>query len=135
MRNGTRLAEYTQPYIDSGLVIVAPVKHITSSAWAFLKPFTWEMWFITGALFILVGIVVWLLEHRSNPEFRGPPCNQVITIFWYVGCVATLSYPSLLRIPGISQNSDWQYHYIGQNVCSFIQFYPFLFVFFSMLSC
>ncbi|KAG0515686.1 hypothetical protein BDA96_10G300500 [Sorghum bicolor] len=83
VRNGTRLAEYTQPYIDSGLVIVAPVKHVSSSAWAFLKPFTWEMWFVTGALFVLVGIVVWLLEHRTNEEFRGPPRNQIITIFWF----------------------------------------------------
>jgi len=91
VRNGTRLAEYTQPYIDSGLVIVAPVKHVSSGAWAFLKPFTWEMWFVIGALFILVGIVVWLLEHRTNEEFRGPPRNQIITIFWYVVSVATLS--------------------------------------------
>ncbi|XP_066374165.1 glutamate receptor 3.5-like isoform X2 [Miscanthus floridulus] len=83
VRNGTRLAEYTQPYIDSGLVIVAPVKHVSSNAWAFLKPFTWEMWSVIGALFILVGIVVWLLEHRTNEEFRGPPRNQIITIFWF----------------------------------------------------
>ena len=84
MRNRTKIAEFTQPYIESGLVIVAPVKQATSSAWAFLKPFTLEMWCVTGALFILVGIVVWLLEHRINEEFRGSPRRQVITIFWYV---------------------------------------------------
>ncbi|CAD6335804.1 unnamed protein product [Miscanthus lutarioriparius] len=70
VRNGMQLAEYTQPYIESGLVmIVAPVKHVTSSAWAFLEPFTLEMWCVTVALFILVGVVVWLLEHRTNEEF------------------------------------------------------------------
>ncbi|CAL5035585.1 unnamed protein product [Urochloa decumbens] len=83
VRNGTQLAEYTQPYIESGLVIVAPVKKATRSAWAFLKPFTLEMWCVTGALFILVGIVVWLLEHRINEEFRGPPRRQITTIFWF----------------------------------------------------
>lgn len=81
--NGTRLAEYTQPYVEAGLVIVVPVKDSISSAWAFLKPFTWEMWCVTGALFILVGIVVWLLEHRANEDFRGPPRRQIVTILWF----------------------------------------------------
>ncbi|CAN6200762.1 unnamed protein product [Urochloa humidicola] len=83
VRNGTALAEYTQPYVEAGLVIVAPVKQVTPSAWAFLKPFTLEMWCVTGALFILVGVVVWLLEHRINEEFRGSPRRQVATIFWF----------------------------------------------------
>nr|AGN92471.1 glutamate receptor 1 [Echinochloa crus-galli] len=83
VRNGTQLAEYTQPYVEAGLVIVAPVKQISASAWAFLKPFTLEMWCVTGALFILVGIVVWLLEHRINEEFRGTPRHQITTIFWF----------------------------------------------------
>jgi len=83
VRNRTKIAEFTQPYIESGLVIVAPVKQATSSAWAFLKPFTLEMWCVTGALFLFVGIVVWILEHRTNEEFRGSPRRQVITIFWF----------------------------------------------------
>ncbi|KAL5199790.1 hypothetical protein ABZP36_020993 [Zizania latifolia] len=83
VRNRTKIAEFTQPYIESGLVIVAPVKQATSSAWAFLKPFTLQMWCVTAALFISVGIVVWILEHRTNEEFRGSPRQQVITIFWF----------------------------------------------------
>ncbi|KAL5225152.1 hypothetical protein ABZP36_011791 [Zizania latifolia] len=83
VRNRTKIAEFTQPYIESGLVIVAPVKQEPSSAWAFLKPFTLQMWCVTGALFIFVGIVVWILEHRTNEEFRGSPRRQVITIFWF----------------------------------------------------
>ncbi|KAL6603170.1 hypothetical protein ACP70R_043531 [Stipagrostis hirtigluma subsp. patula] len=83
VRNRTKIAEFTQPYIESGLVIVAPVKQATSSAWAFLKPFTLEMWCVTGVLFLFVGIVVWILEHRANEEFRGSPRRQLITIFWF----------------------------------------------------
>lgn len=41
------------------------------------------MWCVTVALFILVGIVVWLLEHRTNEEFRGSPRRQVITMLWF----------------------------------------------------
>ncbi|RLN12536.1 glutamate receptor 3.4-like [Panicum miliaceum] len=51
VRNRTKIAEFTQPYIESGLVIVAPVKQATSSAWAFLKPFTLEMWFSFSTMF------------------------------------------------------------------------------------
>ncbi|KAL6603169.1 hypothetical protein ACP70R_043530 [Stipagrostis hirtigluma subsp. patula] len=81
--NKSKIAEFTQPFIESGLVIVAPVKQASSSAWAFLKPFTLEMWCVTGALFIFVGVVVWVLEHRTNEEFRGSPRQQVLTIFWF----------------------------------------------------
>ncbi|XP_008803655.1 glutamate receptor 3.5-like isoform X1 [Phoenix dactylifera] len=81
--NRTRIVDFTQPYIESGLVIVAPVKEINSSAWAFLKPFTVPMWCVTGVFFLFVGAVVWILEHRTNPEFRGSPRNQLMTIFWF----------------------------------------------------
>ncbi|KAF5949996.1 hypothetical protein HYC85_011989 [Camellia sinensis] len=39
------------PYKESRLVIVVPVQEIKSSAWAFLRPFTVEMWCLTGAFF------------------------------------------------------------------------------------
>ncbi|KAJ9561079.1 hypothetical protein OSB04_006239 [Centaurea solstitialis] len=81
--NRTRIVDFTQPYMESGLVIVVPVKKSKTSPWAFLKPFTIEMWLVTGGFFLLVGFVVWILEHRLNHEFRGPPSQQIITIFWF----------------------------------------------------
>lgn len=81
--NRTRIVDFTQPYIESGLVIVAPVKEKNSSPWAFLKPFTLEMWCVTGAFFLFVGAVVWILEHRMNTEFRGSPRQQLATICWF----------------------------------------------------
>ncbi|CAA6668731.1 unnamed protein product [Spirodela intermedia] len=69
--NRTRIVDFTQPYSESGLVIVAPVKKVNSNAWAFLKPFTTQMWCVTGAFFLFIGTVVWILEHRFNSEFRG----------------------------------------------------------------
>ncbi|XP_020109736.1 glutamate receptor 3.5-like isoform X2 [Ananas comosus] len=82
-RNRTKIVDFTQPYTESGLVIVAPVKQSSSSAWAFLKPFTIQMWCVTGAFFIGVGVVVWILEHRKNPEFRGSPRQQLVTLCWF----------------------------------------------------
>ncbi|XXG39207.1 hypothetical protein AAC387_Pa01g0228 [Persea americana] len=81
--NRTKIVDFTQPFIESGLVIVAPMKRINSSAWAFLRPFTLEMWGVTAVFFLIVGTVVWILEHRLNDEFRGPPKRQVVTILWF----------------------------------------------------
>ncbi|XP_028547559.1 glutamate receptor 3.1 [Dendrobium catenatum] len=79
----TRIADFTQPFIESGLVILTTVKEHDSSAWAFLQPFTLEMWCVTGLFFLFVGAVIWILEHRINDEFRGPPRKQLVTIFWF----------------------------------------------------
>lgn len=81
--NRTKLVDFTQPYMESGLVVVAPVQKLKSSPWAFLKPFTIPMWLVTGGFFLFVGAVVWILEHRFNNEFRGPPSQQLVTIFWF----------------------------------------------------
>ncbi|KAL0348186.1 UNVERIFIED_CONTAM: Glutamate receptor 3.2 [Sesamum angustifolium] len=81
--NRTKIVDFTQPYIESGLVVVAPVRKLNSSSWAFLRPFTPLMWAITAAFFLIIGVVVWILEHRINDEFRGPPKQQLVTILWF----------------------------------------------------
>ncbi|KAK9987533.1 hypothetical protein SO802_027772 [Lithocarpus litseifolius] len=81
--NRTKTVDFTQPYIESGLVVVAPVRKSNSSAWAFLRPFTLSMWAVTAAFFLIIGTVVWILEHRINDEFRGPPRKQIATILWF----------------------------------------------------
>ncbi|CAA7019317.1 unnamed protein product [Microthlaspi erraticum] len=79
----TKMADFTQPYVESGLVVVAPVRKLGSSAMAFLRPFTPQMWLIAAASFLIVGAVIWFLEHKQNDEFRGPPRRQVMTTFWF----------------------------------------------------
>ncbi|CAA0271063.1 unnamed protein product [Arabidopsis thaliana] len=81
--NRTKIVDFTQPYAASGLVVVAPFKKLNSGAWAFLRPFNRLMWAVTGCCFLFVGIVVWILEHRTNDEFRGPPKRQCVTILWF----------------------------------------------------
>ncbi|KAI7753614.1 hypothetical protein M8C21_000675, partial [Ambrosia artemisiifolia] len=81
--NRTRVADFSQPFIESGLVVVAPVRKSNSSTWAFLRPFSPLMWCVSGIFFILVGAVVWTLEHRINDEFRGPPKKQIVTVLWF----------------------------------------------------
>lgn len=81
--NRTRLADFSQPFIESGLVVVAPVRRSSSSTWAFLRPFSPLMWCVSGFFFLVVGAVVWTLEHRINDEFRGPPRQQIVTVLWF----------------------------------------------------
>ncbi|XP_057850920.2 glutamate receptor 3.3 isoform X2 [Cryptomeria japonica] len=79
----SKIVDFTQPYIESGLVVVVAAKGIDSNAWAFLRPFTVEMWCTTVAFFVIIGAVVWILEHRLNPEFRGHPKQQVMNVLWF----------------------------------------------------
>ncbi|CAL0326953.1 unnamed protein product [Lupinus luteus] len=81
--NRTKIVDFTQPYAASGLVVVAPFKKTNSGGWSFLQPFTPLMWIVTASFFFFIGIVVWILEHRINDEFRGPPKQQFITILWF----------------------------------------------------
>ncbi|XP_065880852.1 glutamate receptor 3.3 [Euphorbia lathyris] len=81
--NRTRIVDFTQPYVSSGLVVVAPFKKLNTGAWAFLRPFSPLMWTVTASFFVVVGIVVWILEHRFNDEFRGSPKRQAVTILWF----------------------------------------------------
>ncbi|XP_072985700.1 glutamate receptor 3.1-like isoform X1 [Typha latifolia] len=81
--NRTKAVDFTQPYIESGLVVLAPVNRRNSNVWAFLQPFTVKLWCVTGLFFLVIGAVVWILEHRINDEFRGPPKKQLTTVFWF----------------------------------------------------
>ncbi|KAG6644754.1 glutamate receptor 3.3 [Carya illinoinensis] len=81
--NRTKIVDFTQPYASSGLVVVVPLKKKNSGAWAFLRPFSRNMWIVSACFFVLIGTVVWILEHRTNDEFRGPPKKQLMTILWF----------------------------------------------------
>ncbi|XP_010098408.2 glutamate receptor 2.7 [Morus notabilis] len=82
--NRSLYVDFTLPYTDSGVTMIVPIKSMEmKNAWVFLKPWTWELWVTTCCFFLFVGFVVWLLEHRINNDFRGPPSHQVGTSFWF----------------------------------------------------
>lgn len=98
MTNRTKIVDFTQPYIATGLVIVAPVRTSKASAWVFLKPFSVEMWCMTAASFVIIAVVIWILEHRVNNDFRGPPKRQLATIFLLVSFTLDLSSMELTMV-------------------------------------
>ncbi|KAL5559597.1 hypothetical protein UlMin_035808 [Ulmus minor] len=82
--NRSRFVDFTLPFTDSGVVMVVPIKDNKSkNAWVFLKPLTWDLWLTSSLFFVFIGFVVWVLEHRINDDFRGPPSHQIGTSFWF----------------------------------------------------
>ena len=76
--------DFILPYTESGVSRVVLVKGDESrNFWIFLKPLNLNLCLTTGATFIFTSLVVWVLEHRVNNEFRGPPKQQLSLIFWF----------------------------------------------------
>ncbi|KAM0945226.1 putative periplasmic binding protein-like I [Dioscorea sansibarensis] len=108
--NRTMIVDFTQPFIESGFVIVTTKKKsISANPWAFTRPFTANLWCVTGAFFILVGVVIWILERREDSEdsedsgftYPGKPMKQiVVTIFWFSFSTLFFTHESVKSILG-----------------------------------
>ncbi|KAJ7979520.1 Glutamate receptor [Quillaja saponaria] len=82
--NRSSYVDFTLPYTESGVSMVVKIKDDErKNMWIFLKPLSWDLWLTNGCAIVLTGVVVWFLEHRVNTDFRGPPKQQVGTIFWF----------------------------------------------------
>ncbi|KAL5576634.1 hypothetical protein UlMin_018333 [Ulmus minor] len=82
LANRSNYVEFTQSYTESGLSLIVPIKS-EESALLFMKPFTWEMWMVTGCILVFTMFIAWFLEHPTNPEFSGTWSNQLSTSFWF----------------------------------------------------
>ncbi|XP_050268179.1 glutamate receptor 2.1-like [Quercus robur] len=82
--NRSNFVDFTLPYIESEVSLVVPIRDNGSkNAWIFLKPLSWDLWITSGCFFVFTGFIVWVLEHRINEDFRGPPSHQIGTSLWY----------------------------------------------------
>ncbi|GLJ24186.1 hypothetical protein SUGI_0461310 [Cryptomeria japonica] len=84
LANRSKFVDFTHPFTETGMVMMVPITTGGgNNPWAFLLPFTPDLWCATGAFFIFTGVVVWLLERRINPDFSGDAITQVITSLWF----------------------------------------------------
>ncbi|KAG5521888.1 hypothetical protein RHGRI_034198 [Rhododendron griersonianum] len=84
LANRSRFADFTLPFTESSVAMIVRIQDDErKNAWIFMKPLKMDLWLTTGAFFIFTGFVVWVLEHRVNEEFRGPPHKQVGMILWF----------------------------------------------------
>ncbi|XP_058197510.1 glutamate receptor 2.8-like [Rhododendron vialii] len=74
--------EFTEPFTESGLSMVVPVKP-SQKAWMFLEPFTLGMWLAAASVLVYTMFIVWFVEHRSNPDFSGPWNDQLGNALWF----------------------------------------------------
>lgn len=94
------LADFTQPYTESGMELIVPVRsRLPNRVWLFMKPFTKEMWGLIAAITVYNGFIVWLIERKHSEQLRGSIPNQVGTIFW-------LSFATLFTLQGEKLHSN-----------------------------
>lgn len=82
--NRSLYVDFTLPYTESGVSMVVLLKdNEKKNFWIFLKPLSLDLWLATFIAFVFTGLVIWVLEHRLNSEFRGPPGQQLAMILWF----------------------------------------------------
>ncbi|KAD4385228.1 hypothetical protein E3N88_25396 [Mikania micrantha] len=87
--------EFSQPYLDSGLVIVVPVKpKIMKGRFIFFYAFTTKLWIILLAMTIGTVSVVWLNEHvHGNDEFVAASTFEYVSkMLWFAVSILSLAH-------------------------------------------
>ncbi|KAF9618747.1 hypothetical protein IFM89_002442 [Coptis chinensis] len=96
LANRSNYVDFTQPYAESALTMVVPVKS-KEKVWLFTKPFNSTMWLAISFVFIYTMFVLWFLERRSNPDFTGPWKNQLSTALWFTFSTLCFAHREDLR--------------------------------------
>ncbi|KAG8374598.1 hypothetical protein BUALT_Bualt10G0012000 [Buddleja alternifolia] len=83
--NRSKYVDFTLPYTESGVSMIVPIieYYQRKNAWVFFKPLASELWLTIFCSFVFIGLLIWILEHRINEDFRGSPWHQVGLIFWF----------------------------------------------------
>ncbi|CAM0943948.1 unnamed protein product [Alopecurus aequalis] len=90
--------DFTMPFTESGWSMVVAVHKDTSpTMWIFVYPLSASLWLASLAFFCFTGFVVWVLEHRINPEFRGTPWQQFGLIFYFSFSTLVFSHKEKLE--------------------------------------
>ncbi|KMZ74963.1 Glutamate receptor [Zostera marina] len=87
--------EFSLPFTETGIAMLVPTSKNSyaesGSPWILFKPWKWDLWLTVFGFLLLTALMVWVIEHRINPEFRGPPSQQMSLVFYLV--FSTLVFP------------------------------------------
>ncbi|XP_027939710.1 glutamate receptor 3.2-like isoform X1 [Vigna unguiculata] len=65
-------AEFSHPYVESGIAMVVKVKPDRSKeTWMFMDAFTKEMWMLMAAMHLFIAFVIWCIEGENNSELKS----------------------------------------------------------------
>ncbi|KAF3796308.1 Glutamate receptor 2-7 [Nymphaea thermarum] len=96
--NRSNYVDFTLPYTESGVSLLVPMEaEHKKSVFVFSKPLTAELWITSGSFFVFTGLVVWLLEHRINPAFRGTPLEQIGVTFYFAFSTMVFAHKERLQ--------------------------------------
>ncbi|KAI5679871.1 hypothetical protein M9H77_01098 [Catharanthus roseus] len=79
--NRSLYVDFTMPYTDLGVGTIT--RRENNDIWIFSKPLQTKLWLTSAAFFVLLGLVVWIIEHGNNMEFQGSVTHQIGTILWF----------------------------------------------------
>lgn len=94
--------DFTQPYLDSGIVVLAPaVRASQHFPGVLFTPFTAQTWGVMGLSVVLTGIALWLLERNEHPHIGGGPSKseQFKRAFWFVTSILVFFKRELIKNP------------------------------------
>ncbi|CAA6671983.1 unnamed protein product [Spirodela intermedia] len=93
LANRSRNVDFTLPFTESGWTMIVLVKENNGkSGWIFVKPWRSDLWIASFAFFVFTGFVVWMIEHRVNPAFRGHPTQHLGRSFYFTFSTMVFSH-------------------------------------------
>ncbi|XP_071692201.1 glutamate receptor 2.9-like [Rutidosis leptorrhynchoides] len=98
--NRYQYVEFSQPYMETEIVMVAPAKRDTNKEdFIFLYAITPKLWIVLLAMTIGTVLVVWFNEHvHENQDFKASSTSEYITkMIWFAIAVWSLSQRELIK--------------------------------------
>ncbi|KAD4584311.1 hypothetical protein E3N88_21912 [Mikania micrantha] len=102
--NRSQYVDFTLPYTDLGLAALTRNADATASLWIFMEPLSSDLWLASACFFILLGFVIWVLEHGTNDEFQGSPIQQIGVTLWFA--FSTVVYAQRSKKGGVDSIID-----------------------------
>lgn len=93
LANRSENVDFTAPFSDLGVGLMVKLEN---DPWFFLKPLSPALWTVSACSFVVMGSIVWLIEHPINEEFQGSLAQQIGAVLWF--SVSTLVYANRERL-------------------------------------
>ncbi|XP_025886633.2 glutamate receptor 2.9 isoform X2 [Solanum lycopersicum] len=93
------LAEFSQPYIDSGLVMVVTERpRPEKTNFIVIKAFKLKLWILLAMMSMSTGVVIWLNEYvNDNLDFSGSFPQLIGSMLWFSVTVLSFSQREVIR--------------------------------------
>lgn len=110
--NRSKYVDFTLPYSESGVSMLVLVnKDDRQNMWIFLKPLHWDLWLTIGLAFFFTAIVVWLLEHGKNDDFKGSWDQKIGLSLWFSFSTMVFAHSKTLNLSFLVSHYDHIYMY------------------------